>query len=139
MSLSKWAAEWDERAASPARCVDCPILKQGMAAYAAEQATIRRLLGTKYQAIWTAPPGSSTVEGPDEGRETLQEEGAAEETNGKDAAGVRDGVMGAGGSAGTLNVERASVANTAEYEPCPIHEIDDEGDSRTIDYDSDVE
>lgn len=79
------------------------------------------------------------MEGPDEGRETLQEEGAAEETNGKDAAGVRDGVMGAGGSAGTLNVERASVANTAEYKPCPIHEIDDEGDSRTIDYDSDVE
>lgn len=119
VSLRKWAARWDERTTTPERNVECVVLKQGLDAYAAKQATQHRLLATKYQAIWTAPAGSAVVEASDEGQEADEREAV--------------------GSAGTTGVEQPNGDKADEYIPQPIYELNDDSTGRTLDYDSDVE
>lgn len=52
VSLEKYASVWDSRAKDFQRDVDCPILAQGMQAYAMEQAAGRRSLARKFLGIW---------------------------------------------------------------------------------------
>lgn len=52
-SLEKYAEEWDSRATGTGRVVECPLLKQGMEAYAHEQAAGRRSLAQKFLRLWS--------------------------------------------------------------------------------------
>lgn len=54
VSLEKYAQVWDSRAKDFQRDIECPILAQGMQAYAMEQAAGRRSLARKFLSIWRA-------------------------------------------------------------------------------------
>ncbi|GJE98466.1 CxC2 domain-containing protein [Phanerochaete sordida] len=69
VTLEKVALDWEARGA--AREVSCPLLREGLRAYAAEQASIQRGFSAHFQRLWQAPIKNVTTEtGPvDEGRE----------------------------------------------------------------------
>lgn len=59
MSLENTAVQWDARRIE-ALVVDDPY-RQGLAAYAAEQAAIQRRLKAKYERLWASMPPPPTV------------------------------------------------------------------------------
>lgn len=87
VSLEKTAATWDTRGREPSRQVDCPVLRSGMDAYAAEQAYWRRDMAARFVSVWNqAPkvPKGTVFTLEDEGQEvdfTLEDDG----TEGEDA------------------------------------------------------
>lgn len=69
VTLEKNALTWESR--SSARDIDCPLLKEGLVAYMAEQAAVQRSFGAHFQRLWQSSMLSPQleVELVDEGRE----------------------------------------------------------------------
>ncbi|GJF00735.1 CxC2 domain-containing protein [Phanerochaete sordida] len=85
VTLNVEAAEWDRRA--HLRVATCPILQQGLAAYAAEQAALLRGLGSWFQQMWQAQASSGQANPRDEGREIEVEGGTVLYSFGGDDSG----------------------------------------------------
>lgn len=56
VSLEQYAVQWEKRGEAPLRVVTCSDLREGMSAYAAKQAALRRALAAKFRSIWATPP-----------------------------------------------------------------------------------
>lgn len=52
VTLERTALEWDRRAAVEPELSPCPIVVNGLAAYAAKQASLSRSLCAKFKAQW---------------------------------------------------------------------------------------
>ncbi|GJF01001.1 hypothetical protein PsYK624_173060 [Phanerochaete sordida] len=74
VTLNVEASEWDRRAAL--RETVCPLLQQGLAAYAAEQASLLRGLGNNFQQAWQRVKHIDIPTADDEGRETELDSGS---------------------------------------------------------------
>lgn len=69
VSLEKYAQIWSAREREPSRSVSCPILRQGMQAYAARQAAIRLDLANMFRELWASAAVPAPTPREDIGRE----------------------------------------------------------------------
>lgn len=70
VSLEKHALDWDARQQQLDH-ITCPILKQGLHAYAAEQAWIRRSLSSHFAFIWGEKSKGDNTTGEEQQEEVL--------------------------------------------------------------------
>ncbi|GJE99776.1 CxC2 domain-containing protein [Phanerochaete sordida] len=93
VTLEVDAAEWDRRAGL--REIDCPVLAEGVAAYAAEQAGLLRGLAGNFQSRWHAVKAIENPVTADEGQEAEVDGGTVLYSFAKDDSDD-EGAMGGG-------------------------------------------
>lgn len=91
LSLEYTALVWDRRESQAAHIpgVSCPIIQQGLAAYAAKQARIRRGLADKFKVLWNTAASTETSRGGEEA-DSIQHSNGIQHPN---TTGENEGIM----------------------------------------------